>query len=59
MMYINETLLGYVYPTREVRGEKEREREHTEANGLASPPPSPWVLFIGKVEMAIYILFYW
>jgi hypothetical protein len=42
MMYINETLLGYVYPTREVRGEKERERERAHRSkwpGLPSPKP--------------------
>jgi hypothetical protein len=37
MMYINKTLLGYVYPTREVRGEKERERESTPKQ-MAWPP---------------------
>jgi hypothetical protein len=50
-------MLGYVFPTGETRGEKER--EHTGANGQASPPPSPWALFIGEVEMVVYILFHW
>jgi hypothetical protein len=40
MMYINKTLLGYVYPTREVKGEKERERAHqSKWSGLPSPKP--------------------
>jgi hypothetical protein len=48
--------LGYVFPTGEVRGE--REREHMGANGVASSPLSPWALFIGEVEMVVYILFH-
>jgi hypothetical protein len=40
-----------------MRGER-REREHTVANVPASPPPSPWALFIGEVERVVYILFY-
>jgi hypothetical protein len=51
-----KSMLGYVFPTGETRGEKER--EHTGANGQASPPPSPWSLFIGEVEMVVYILFH-
>jgi hypothetical protein len=50
-------MLGYAFPIGEARGEKER--EHMGANGQASPPPSPWALYIGDVEMDVYILFHW
>jgi hypothetical protein len=38
--------------------EMQEKRESTGANGQ-TPPPSPWVLFIGEVEMVVYILFHW
>jgi hypothetical protein len=56
------SLLGYVFPTREVRGEREREGEGERAHESkwpGSPSPSPWALFIGEVEMVVYILFHW
>jgi hypothetical protein len=51
-------MLGYVFPIGEARGEKERERAHgSKWSGLLSL--SSLTLFIGKVEIIIYILFYW
>jgi hypothetical protein len=47
--------VGICFPNR--RGER-REREHMGANGVASSPLSPWALFIGEVEMVVYILFH-
>jgi hypothetical protein len=37
-------IVGLCFPNREARGEREREQ---------------WALFIGEVEMVVYILFYW
>jgi hypothetical protein len=48
--------VGICFPN--MRGER-GEREHTGANVEASPPLSPWALFIGEVEITVYILFHW
>jgi hypothetical protein len=50
-------MLGYVFPTGQARGE--REREIVGANGQAPLPQALWALFIAEVEMVVYILFHW
>jgi hypothetical protein len=45
-----------------MRGEREREREHVRANEQVAKPsssPSPWALFIGVMEKFILVLFLW
>jgi hypothetical protein len=45
-----------------IRGEREREREHVRANEQVAKPSSSlshWALFIGEVERFIDVLFPW
>jgi hypothetical protein len=52
-------LFEYVFSTVDARKERERERERAREQMARPLPPSPWVLFIGEVEMVVYILFHW